>query len=227
MSGARTLSDAPPLPALREWALNGPDGVPPGLQEKSGGPGLDTILGILARAGGIGTQTGVEPLLIEGVYPPGQGAVTGVVLARFIAEQDGPPLVSFARLNPAANTTYLRQYIAIHAANRYRYYRNRSLAALLNSILEVPDHEWVRQLVEELIVSALTVTTIDFQDGLPLTVRALRARAGDAQATAGLDAYRKDLFARSVQLSPDRGKSDSWAHYQRRAAALSNWFQKS
>jgi len=214
---ARELSDVPPLPALREWALKGPSGIPPGLSEKSGGPNLEAILAILARAGGVGNPTGVEPLMIE-VYPP--GTLTGAVLARFIAEHDGPPLVSFARLNPAANTTYLRQYIAIHAANRYRYYRNRSLAALLKSILEVPDHEWVRQLVEELIVSALTVTTIDFQDGLPLTVKALRARAGDAAAAAGLEAYRKELFARSDELSPGRGKSDSWAHYQRRAVAL-------
>jgi hypothetical protein len=215
---ARVVSDVPPLPALREWAMRGPDGIPPGLTETSGGPGLETILAILARAGGVGSQTGVEPLLIEGVYPP--GAFTGAVLARFIAEHDGPPLVSFARLNPAANTTYLRQYIAIHAANRYRYYRNRSLVALLHSILGVPDHEWVRQLVEELIVSALTVTTVDFQDGLPLTVWALRARAGDGAAAASLEAYRQELFARSEQLSAERGKSDSWAHYQRRALAL-------
>jgi hypothetical protein len=181
---------------------------------------LDAILGILARAGGASTQAGVEPLLIEGVYPPGPGAPTGVLLARFIAEHDAPPLVSFARLNPAANTTYLRQYIAIHAANRYRYYRNRSLEALLRSILEVPDYEWVRQLVEELIVSALTVTTIDFQDGLPLTVMGLRARSGDAQAAADLDSFKKELLTRAAQLSPGRGKSDSWAHYQRRAASL-------
>ena len=215
---AATMSDMQPLRALHAWVAHAPDGVPPGLQEVSGGPDLTYIAAILQRAGGTGAQTGVEPLLIEGVYPP--GVFTGAVLARFIAEQDGPPLVDFARLNPAVNTAYLRQYIAIHAANRYRYYRNRSLWALFEPILRVPDAQWVRQLVEELIVSALTITSFDFQDALPLTVQALQGSAGDSQAAASLEDFRQQLFRQAAELSPGRGKSDSWAHYQRRAAVL-------
>jgi hypothetical protein len=214
---ASALSDMTPLQALHAWIASAPDSIPVGLEDSTGGPDLAYVSGILERAGGTGYQTAIEPLVLEGIYSQGSRVASE---ARFIAEQDGPPLVDFARQNPAANTQYLRQYIAIHAANRYRYYRNRSLWALMSPILAIPDPPWVRRLVEELIVSALTITTIDFQDSLPLTVKALQAKAGNPEAAGVLDAYKQKLCKKAAQLSPQRGSSDSWAHYQRRAAVL-------
>jgi hypothetical protein len=138
----------------------------------------------------------------------------------FIAEQDGPELVAFARLDPVTNTKYLEQYIDIHGANRYRYYRNRSLWALLRPVLTYPDASWVRAILEKLITSALTTTPIDFEGFLPLSVRALLARRGDKLAATSLENYRKSVFEESKQLEDTRGKSDSWSHYHRRACAL-------
>ncbi len=105
--------------------------------------------------------------------------ISGTDAAGFIAERDGPDLVAFARQDPESNTQYLERYIDIHAANRYPHYRNRSLWMLLQPILEVPDPPWVRRLIERIVTSALTVTTVDFEEALPLAVRGLRAHRGD------------------------------------------------
>jgi hypothetical protein len=218
---AAAISDVMPLPALRAFASHEKEDVPGFVANPHDTPDLTYVAEILERAGGVASPSGIEPLDIEGINPA--EAYSGTMQARFIADHDGPKLVAFARSNPAtvgANTQYLRQYIAIHAANRYRHYRNRSLWALLQPILEIPDGEWARQLVEEIIGSALTITSIEFHDALPLTIRALHAASGDAQAAAALDAYTGQLLVQAKALTPERGKSDSWAHYQRRAAAL-------
>jgi hypothetical protein len=214
-SRASARSDRPELQRLLAWVREAPSGVPSGTSAFNGGPGLDYVAGILKRAGGAEGMTGIEPLDTN-------LAVSGISSyeTAFIAERDGPDLVAFAALNPASNTTYLRQYIAIHAANKYRYYRNRSLWSLLKPVLEFPDAAWVREIVEELIRSALAVTPIDFKECLPLAVHALRAQAGDNAAAEALMEYRRRLFEEAAALSPERGKGDSWSYYHRRAAFM-------
>jgi hypothetical protein len=176
-------------------------------------PTLWDVSKILERAGGTGSATSVEPLVYDGPGLPTAG--TG-----YIAEQDGPRLVAFAMLDPPNNTQYLRQYIAIHAANPYRDYRNRSLWVLLKPVMQCRDVEWVRSIIEALITSALSVTSIDFEDSLPLAIQAIRARGGDAKAAAAVESYRQRLEREASVLFPERGKSDSWSHYQRRTLAL-------
>ena len=219
-----TVLNEPELKTLLEWVRLRPEGVPSGLAPLQSSPQMDAVSAILARAGGgEGNATGIEPLdremlgslMASGIDPNERG---------FIAEGDGGPLVAFARLDPPAHTQYLRRYIAIHAANRYRYYRNRSLWALMKFVLSAPEAAWVEQVVEDLVTSALTVTTVDFRDAVPLAVWALRARAGDVSAVANLEQYHQQLVAETQSLSPERGKSDSWAHCQRSAAALAEAF---
>jgi hypothetical protein len=207
--------DRPELRSLLAWVQEAPDGVPPGVVEIQGGPDLYQVASILERAGGVeGSSEGIEPLRAS-LLASGLSDTAG-----FLAEDDGPPLVAFARKDPPSHTQYLRQYIAIHAANKYRYYRNRSLWMLLKPVLEYPEAAWVRMIVEELVTSALTVTSIDFQDALPLTVMALKARADNQNAAQQLTQYAQRLCEEAALLSPLRGKSDSWTYYQRRASGL-------
>jgi hypothetical protein len=209
--------DRPELQSLLAWVRRGPDGIPDGLPKIQRGPDLFSVSLILQRAGGgsEGAEEGIEPLntslLGSGIASDASG---------FIAEADGPSLVAFASLDPEANTQYLRKYISIHAANKYRYYRNRSLWALLKPVLEYSKAWWVRALVEELITSALTVTPVNFQDSVPLAVTAIEGRAGKQAAAESLEKRRQRLLEEAADLSPLRGKGDLWAHYQRRAAAL-------
>jgi hypothetical protein len=132
--------------------------------------------------------------------------------------------VAFAKLDPATNTQYLESYIEIHASNRYRHYRSRSLAMLLDPILQYPDPSWVRQRVQQIATAALTVASMDFEDFLPLAVRGVQANAGDPVAVAELDAARQRLEAGAAGLDPDQGRTDSWSHLHRTASALAEVF---
>jgi hypothetical protein len=216
--------NGPELQTALGWVRRAPYGVPDRLAAIIGNPQPWHVDAILQRAGGAETVQGIEPIdfshLVSGM--PNDASA-------FIADQDGPVLVAFARLDPPANTQYLERYIAIHAANRYRYYRNRSLWALLKWVLIYPDAAWVRSVVREIVTAALTVTQIDFEEFLPLTVLGLQARSGDSSAAGRLEAIRQQFLAEAAQLGAGGGTGqpqpgpkpgDSWSHYQRRACAL-------
>jgi len=203
--------DRPELIKLIEWVRRGPTGVPTGLQPIQGGPDLRYILAIMQRAGAAPGE-GLEPL-DYGLM------VSGKDTSGFIAERDGPDLVAFAKLDPVPNTQYLERYIDIHAANRYVHYRNRSLWALLAPVLEFPDAAWVRTIVHKILTAALSAASVEFEEFLPLAVKALQARAGDQAAIAALESAKQSLFAEAARLQQE-AESDSWSHYQRRACAL-------
>jgi hypothetical protein len=205
------------LKRVLAWVRHSPAGVPEGLREKSGGPDLRYVSAILQRAGGAEKLEGLEPLNYEDL-------VSGTDATGFIAERDGPDLVAFSRLDPKANTQYLERYIEIHAANRYAHYRNRSLWMLLGPILEVPDPPWVRALVQRIVTGALTVTAVDFEEALPLAIRGVRAHEGEASAATVLDDIHLQLIRDAETLEPHEGRTDSWSHYHRRAAALAEIF---
>ena len=87
-------------------------------------------------------------------------------------------------------------------------------------LTKVNDAAWVRNRVEELVTSALRISSIDFRDFVPLTVYALKKMAGDQTAADKLEQYRTRLLQEASELTPERGKGDNWSHYQRRATAL-------
>jgi hypothetical protein len=209
--------DVPQLQTALAWVRHALGGPPPVLREISGGPDLRYVSAILQRAGGAEKLEGLEPLNYEDL-------VSGTDATGFIAERDGPDLVAFARLNPESNTQYLERYIDIHAANRYVHYRNRSLWMLLEPILRFPDALWVRRMVERIVTAALTVASVDFEEFLPLAVRGVLAHANDALAGAELEQARQRLIRETDVLLPDEGRTDSWSHFHRRAAALAEIF---
>ena len=211
--------DTPYLESLLTWLRQPSGSVPPGLREISGGPLLRYVSAILQRAGG------AEGVWAEGLEPLNSpDPVSGTDAAGFIAERDAPNLVAFAKLDPATNTEYLERYIDIHAANRYAYYRNRSLEMLLQPILEFPDPNWVRRLVQRIATAALTVATVDFEEYLPLAVLGCRAHEGDLDASNALEHARQQLMLAAATLRPEEGQTDSWSYYQRRASALAEVF---
>jgi hypothetical protein len=213
--------DRPELKAVLAWVRMAPDGTPAGLPKIKADPDLAYVSSILRRAAGAETTDGTEPInyrfLASGLLNDASA---------FIADQDGPVLVAFAKRDPAANTQYLERYIDIHAANRYRYYRNRSLWALLKSILVYPDPQWVRQILQKMVTAVLTVAQVDFEEFLPLTILGLRARFGDQSAANKLEIHRQQFLKEAGQLGqkgspPDEiAANNSWAHHQRRACAL-------
>jgi hypothetical protein len=73
----------------------------------------------------------------------------------FLAQTDGPPLISFAAAHPEEGRKYLDRYLAIFAANDYVYYRNLSLWILLDAVLRHPDPVWTREAVAGLVLVAI------------------------------------------------------------------------
>jgi TIR domain/NB-ARC domain len=228
--------DQPELQTLLAWVRTAPGLIPPGLAPITLMPDPYYISATLQRAGGAETVQGMEPIDLN-------AHASGITkdASAFIADQDGPLLVAFARLDPPSNSESLERYIEIHASNRYRYYRNRSLWALLKWVLAYPDADWVRNIVQKIVAAALTVTQIDFEEFLPLAVLGHEARFGDQAAAGKLEAFRQRLFQEAAAMGPGGGtpapptsappsgiapstfqnqQGDSWSHYQRRACAL-------
>jgi len=137
--------------------------------------------------------------------------------AKFLAEQDGPLLVSFAVANPAQGDLFLRQYLSIHTAYQYVYYRQASLWVLLGSVLRHPSQDWVREMLPELAISALAGSSAEFQEALPTTVLALSVLAGKSGAQQAFSAHAESAVQNARELS---GSGDSWGFHKRRLAAI-------
>jgi hypothetical protein len=231
--------DRPELQTALAWVRTAPGGIPDGLPPIFDNSDPSFVSAILQRAGGAETPQGTEPIDFRFLTPGSptiepidyDTSASGLAsdASAFIADRDGPVLVAFAKRDPLLNTQFLERYIEIHAANRYRYYRNRSLWALLKSVLAYPEASWVRSILQKIVTAALTVTRIDFEEFLPLTVLGLKARFGDLAAADKLEMFKQRLIQEAAGLgagastgAPEPGNrpGDSWSHYQRRACAL-------
>jgi len=142
----------------------------------------------------------------------------------YLARVDAPVLVVAAALVPGADR-YLRQYIAIHSGYQYVPYRNASLWFVLESVLWHPDPLRVRELVRELVASALAGSRIDFREALPLTVAALQSACGKRDVVAGLflqameGASAVPTDSDQVPQGTDPRAQDQWGNHKRRLAA--------
>ena len=149
--------------------------------------------------------------------------VSGTDATGFIAERDGPDLVAFAKLDPATNTQYLERYIDIHAANRYAYYRNRSLGCCCSRScsfrIRTGSGGWC---------SGSRRRRSRWHRGFRGVPAAGRARlAGARRRSRCRGRARKRAPATDADgaaLRPEEGRTDSWSHYQRRASALAEVF---
>ena len=142
----------------------------------------------------------------------------------FLSHYLGPALVAFAIADPKAGEGYLKEYFGVHAAYSYAYYRFGSSWALLRPILQHPEPDWVMAKVRALLCCAIGGGSGEFEEGLPLTVLALRVAGGDAEAAKKAAEELAKLAARFVQeaseLGPGRGRGDTWGRYKRLLATL-------
>ncbi|RME49694.1 MAG: hypothetical protein D6791_00105 [Chloroflexi bacterium] len=232
---ARALRDRIAGEPLSPWPLsllldrvdatlnNTPPPLPPPLPDP---PPPEVAQSIVARMGGLKAESGLVMEFVSGIrVQPSEMLVEaleilGDAAPAFVAEQDGPLLVAFAVAEPEQGDDYFQQYLNIHAANNYVYYRNLSLWLLLDAVLRHPDQVWTRDTATRLITTALTGAGLAFQEGLPFAVLASQTLAGQASAREALDERRQQALADAAALDDARGRSDSWGAHKRRLAAL-------
>jgi hypothetical protein len=181
-------------------------------------PPIEVARHLVSRMGGAAdplTQNrGIMPRY-EGVVGPGSSAEPV-----YIAEGDSPSLVAYAVAHPGEGDALLHQYIAIHAANPYSDYRNRSLWGILGPVLCHPNDHLARDYARRLATAALAATPVRFREGLRVTLVGLRARSGDSDAVQQLEILVRQAREAAAAIHQERWLSDSWGHHARRLAAL-------
>ena len=231
-SFAGNWTGSPPLPMFRDRvrATIGDGGPPilqlpyypgalppPGSEEEA-----QRIVAELGAQESAATKiTGMEP-----IHVPGRESIrargSGLETPTYIAEGDAPHLVSFAIPveNRDAGTRLICQYIGIHAANPYPDYRNRSLWGILGAVLCHPETDWARDITRLLVTGAFAPSPIRFQEGFRIAVQCRRAQVGLADARAEFEQAAQETRDDAARLHSSRWKSNSWATYSRRFAAL-------
>jgi hypothetical protein len=189
-------------------------------------PPAEVVAEMVKRFGGL--DANVE--MLEGFRGTGMGDPLfyqvggGSEQIGYIAERDGPFLISFAVAEPTAGAGFLNDYLSVHTNYNYAQYRNRSLWALLNSILRHPQQNWVEALLPVMASTALSGSVLEFQEALPLTTLGLQAQAGDSQSLRELEESRDEAVREAQSLLHGRGQGDTWGRYKRRLAALAEAF---
>jgi len=149
----------------------------------------------------------------------------------YLAEEDGPDLVALAVATPALGEPLLQQYVAMHAAYGYREYRQGSLWALLDAVLQHPSQEWVQAWVTALGAAVLAPNRGEFRESLGLATLALQATAGEPGAAETLEQRRPaavhasesppPMPLRGLVVDPVSERSgDTWGTNRRRLAAV-------
>jgi hypothetical protein len=151
----------------------------------------------------------------------------GVETPTYVVESDSPQLVAIASQNPGEGLELLRKYIAIHGANPYQVYRNRSLYGIAGAVICHPDLTTAMDLLQLLIARALQPGGGEYTEPLHIALTALGAANGDSGAQERLKEMREAAQEAAARLSPGRGSSDSWAHHCRRLAMLAEAFSVS
>ena len=143
---------------------------------------------------------------------------------QYLAEVDGPWLVAYAATaaDMHAATLALIRYLSVYTNYAYAEYRYATLWLLLGQVLRLPRPDvagawWVQEAVVRILGAALGGGSVEFEHGLPIAVRALRARCGDAAALQALRAEAEQLNAKAARMSAgrDRASGDVWAHVKR------------
>jgi hypothetical protein len=149
----------------------------------------------------------------------------------YLAEEDGRDLVAVVLADPVFGEPLLKHYVAMHAAYGYREYRQGSLWALLDAVLQHPSQEWVQAWVGALGAAVLAPNRGDFRECLGLAALALQVTAGEPAAAETLERRRADAILASqtaeplpatnlVLDPPPRGQGDTWGTNCRRLAAV-------
>jgi len=139
---------------------------------------------------------------------------------RYLAELDGPYLVAYAAQDPVKGTVALDRYLSVHTNYSYAEYRFSTLWILLGFVVQFPRKDggaWVKDAVLRILTSALSGTSVEFEQGLTVAVTALRASALDPAAHQALTHQARVLIGDTAHIKPgrDREGSDIWAHHKR------------
>jgi hypothetical protein len=143
---------------------------------------------------------------------------------RYLAELDGPYLVAYAAKDRTKGTAALNQYLSVYTNYSYLEYRFSTLWLLLGYVVRFPRPDggpWVRDSLVRILSAALGGGSVEFEEGLPIAVTALRARVNDAAARTSLVEQAEALKNEAMHLKPgrDREGSDIWADHKRRMLA--------
>jgi hypothetical protein len=184
----------------------------------------------LDRAGGISPEADLNPELLARGLPVNENLLArGLDLPSdteqisdeiFLSFYFGPPMVALAVGDPHVGEHYLQEYLRLQSAYNYPTYRFGSLWALLRAVLQHPEQAWVKEKVRELAIAALGGASVEFQEGLPLTVLALRARAGEAGTVGHLQDLARQIWQEAEKYEPGQGQGDTWGRYKRLLATL-------
>ena len=182
-------------------------------------PTLELVEQIVARIGG-----SQDPHLnISGLESFREKGQHGDETAVYVAEGDTPLLVAFAQAHPQGDA-FLRQYIAIHAANPYAQYRNRSLWGVLGAVLCHNTEERARDYARRVTSAAIAPAPIRYREGLRLTVTALLAKGRHADAIETLETRFEGAGRAADSLGRSRWAGDSWGHHRRRFALFAELY---
>lgn len=169
---------------------------------------LDTFGGVPLSERGISGLVELDQLV-------GEGDEAGI----YLAEQDAPRIVAFARDDPVRGGEMLTRFIDLHASNPYAVYRNRSLLSVLATVCCLPNQDRAREHARHVVAAALEPTGVRFSEHADLVARALRALGGDTSELRRLVTARTEAVVKARDLQWDRGGSDRWGHHARRLAA--------
>jgi len=187
-------------------------------------PHIEQVRQVLAVAAGVSAEADMSPELLfslsginQELLVSGSGAVGEIDAMSeemFLAYYLGPLLVAAARADPQHATSPLQEYLRFHATYVYADYRFGSLWALLRAILQHSEPAWIRAMVRDVLITGLGGGSAEYEEGLSLMVLALTA-PNEAAAEKRLARYVKRVGDEARQLSPTRGRSDTWGRYKR------------
>ncbi|MDM0118015.1 ATP-binding protein [Variovorax sp. J22R133] len=187
----------------------------------------ETVRAIVVRMGGGGDAeriaAHIDPSMIGTLLDESADA-----RPVFLAERDSRWLVAFlAQADFQGNSAeaveadgLIKSYVAAHALNPYRQYRNRSLWAVLGAVLCLPDTRRVFSLARAVCEAALNPVSVDYREALQLALLGLGARHGDAPQRLELDERVVQARSAAERLHPTRSEADTWGAHCRRLAAL-------
>jgi hypothetical protein len=160
----------------------------------------------------------------RGLYLSASDGDAAETTTRYLAEADGPWLVAYAARDPQGGTAAFERYLSVYTNYGYAEYRHATLWLLLGHVLRMPRPDggpWVRDTVVKIVGAALGGVSVEFEEGLAIAVRALRARAGDPAAREALVAEADRLVEAAWRMRPGqrREASDTWAHEKRKMLA--------
>ena len=206
---ATELSSPWPIPLLLDRVKAGLKGMSPGLPPLPPPPPEEVVEELVKRLAGQQTNSHmIEGFLSEAQVPSNEMLMEALGQSPsnepvFLAQTDGPPLISFAVAHPDEGRKYLDRYLAIFAANDYVYYRNLSLWILLDAVLRHPDPAWTREAVTGLAIAAMRSERLAFRNALPCALLAWRAMRGESDAQASFTGQAQEALASAASASRD------------------------